>query len=136
MNRCFIFSCFLDNVRSHVTLYLFLLYLCSFLYSALQVQDSHKQSTEETVAHSTEHQPSLEMPQISLKATDPGEHQVRNCGTHNLPFKAVPPRMQLHTRQTLKQTSEERTLVKGNLAVTPLKDLFKTLDPTVSHFRH
>eukprot|EP00064_Thunnus_orientalis_P003753 superscaffoldBa00000319_g3764 len=104
----------------------------------LKTQDSHKKSTEKTVAHWTEHQSSRETPQISLKATDPdvAEHQLRISDSHNFPFKAVLPMTQPHPRQTLKQTSEERTWVKGNMAVTPLKDLFKTLDPTVSHFRH
>ncbi|XP_044202428.1 uncharacterized protein LOC122979220 isoform X2 [Thunnus albacares] len=104
----------------------------------LKTQDSHKKSTEKTVAHWTEHQSSREMPQISLKATDPdvAEHQLRISDSHNFPFKAVLPMTQPHPRQTLKQTSEERTWVKGNMTVTPLKDLFKTLDPAVSHFRH
>ncbi|KAM7418443.1 hypothetical protein PAMA_015862 [Pampus argenteus] len=95
----------------------------------LKALDSHKQSSEKTVTHSTEDQHSRETPQISLKATDPGR-------AGNFEFKAALPMTQPHTRQTLKQTSEERTWVKGNVPVTPLKDLFKTLDPTVSHFRH
>ncbi|XP_044044760.1 uncharacterized protein LOC122872829 isoform X2 [Siniperca chuatsi] len=110
----------------------------------LKTQDSHKKSTEKTVAHSTEHQLMLQTHQISLEATggstlsSPGmtESQVRNSGTHNLPFKPVVPLMQHHTRPRLKHTSEEGKWVNGNVAATPLKDLFKTLDTTVFHFGH
>ncbi|KAM7393611.1 hypothetical protein PAMP_020469 [Pampus punctatissimus] len=90
----------------------------------LKALDSLKQSSEKTVTHSTEDQHSHDTPQISLEATDPGR-------AGNFPFKAM---TQPHTRQ--KQTSAERTWLKGNVPVTPLKDLFKTLDPTVSHFRY
>ncbi|XP_062289699.1 uncharacterized protein LOC133994457 [Scomber scombrus] len=76
----------------------------------LKAQDSHKQSAEKTAAHTT------------------------SC-THSFPIRALPLMSQPHTGQTLKQTSEGRTCVNGNVAVTPLKDLFKTLDPTVFHFR-
>ncbi|XP_073334163.1 uncharacterized protein [Pagrus major] len=103
-----------------------------------ETQDSHKRSTVKSVAHSGEHQPFLQTPQISLEATGwstlscPGttEPKVTDSGTHNLP---VVPLMLHYTRPRLKHTSEEAKCVNGNAAATPLKDLFKTLDTTVVH---
>ncbi|XP_040002027.1 uncharacterized protein LOC120800191 [Xiphias gladius] len=108
----------------------------------LKTQYSQQQSTEKTFAHSTERQPSFQASLISLDATiestlsSPAitEHQVKNSRTHNLPFKPVTQLMQRHTRPRLKNTSEERGCVNGNVAVAPLKDLFKTLDTNVFHF--
>ncbi|XP_070783147.1 uncharacterized protein [Enoplosus armatus] len=83
-------------------------------------------------------------PHISSEAiggstlSSPGmtDSQVRNSGTHDLPFTPVAPPMQHHTRPRLTHTSEEGKWVNGNVAATPLKDLFKTLDTTVFHFGH
>ncbi|XP_071359350.1 mucin-4-like [Trachinotus anak] len=110
----------------------------------LKTQSSHQQSTERTVASSTGCQPSFQTSLISVEsavrsslsspvATEP---QVRQSGTHNLPFKPVVQLMQHHTRPRLRNTSQEEKQVNGNVAVTPLKDLFKTLDTTVFHFGH
>ncbi|XP_035515824.1 uncharacterized protein LOC118326826 [Morone saxatilis] len=106
----------------------------------LETQDSHKPTTEKTVAHSAEHQPSLQTPQILLEGREGStlgrlemtESQMRNSGTHNLPFKPVALLKHRHTRPGPKHTSEEGRLVDGNAAAASLKDLFKTLD-TVSH---
>ncbi|XP_054460403.1 uncharacterized protein LOC129095846 [Anoplopoma fimbria] len=103
-----------------------------------------QQSTEKTVAHSTEHQPSLQTPQIPLDATggsplsSPGttEPKVRNSGTHNMPCKPATSLMQHHTRPRQEHASEEVQRVNGDVVVTPLKDLFKTLETPVFHFGH
>ncbi|XP_036972345.1 uncharacterized protein PB18E9.04c-like isoform X2 [Acanthopagrus latus] len=101
-------------------------------------QDSHKQSTEKSGAHSRQHQPFLWTPQISLEATGwstlscPGtmEFQVRDSSIQNSP---VVPLIEHDTQPRLKNTSEEATCVNGNATATPLKDLFKTLDTSVIH---
>ncbi|XP_035023653.2 uncharacterized protein LOC118116255 isoform X2 [Hippoglossus stenolepis] len=99
-----------------------------------------QQSTEKSVAHSTEHQTSL----ISVEATVGStfsaptrtEPQVRNSGTHNLPFRPVTQLTQHHVRPRLNNSSEEGKWGNGNVSVTPLKDLFKTLDTTVFNVGH
>ncbi|XP_070683864.1 uncharacterized protein [Pempheris klunzingeri] len=111
----------------------------------LKTKDSHKQSTEEAAADSAQHHllspASLQTPQISLET--PGrftlsssgttESQVRDSGAHDLPFK--PALLMHHARPRLKHTPEERELINGDVADTPFKELFKTLDTTVFHPR-
>lgn len=105
-----------------------------------ETQDSHEQSTEET-----EHQPSPQSPQISSEATGGStlsgagmtEAEVRDSDIHTFtPFKPEVPPKQHHTQPRLKHSSEEGKGVNGNMAATPLKDLFKTLDTAVFHFEH
>ncbi|CAB1438840.1 unnamed protein product, partial [Pleuronectes platessa] len=105
---------------------------------------SQQQSTEKSVAHSTEHQPSSQTSLFSVEATARStfsapartEPQVRNSGTHNSPFRPVTQLTQHHVRPSLKNNSEEGKWGNGNLSVTPLKDLFKTLDTTVFNLGH
>ncbi|KAG7238222.1 hypothetical protein INR49_031137 [Caranx melampygus] len=109
-----------------------------------QTQSSDQQFPDKTVPDSTGSQPSSQTPLTSVQATgrsscrNPGTPgpQVRKSGSHNLPFKPVVQLMQHHTQLRLARTSEERKLVNGNVADTPLKDLFKTLDTTVFHLGH
>lgn len=61
------------------------------------------------------------------------EPQVRDPGTHNLPFKPVVPLMPHQIQPSLKHTSEEGKCMDATIAATPLKDLFKTLDSAVLH---
>ncbi|XP_068444613.1 uncharacterized protein [Clinocottus analis] len=106
----------------------------------LQVQ----QSTEKTVAPSTEHQPSPQTPQIPSEATagstlgSPGttELQVRNSGSRKMQFQPVAALKQHHTRSRPKDESEKAPWVKGEVAVKPLKDLFKTFGNSVFPFGH
>ncbi|XP_072234668.1 uncharacterized protein [Leuresthes tenuis] len=101
---------------------------------------SLKRCSETAAEHSAEHRPSSQIPQSSSEAAGapsvsrPGltQSQVRNSGTHTFPFKPVTPLMQHHTRLRAKHTSEEG----GNVALTPFKDLFKTLDTSVFHLGH
>ncbi|XP_023269469.1 uncharacterized protein LOC111660422 [Seriola lalandi dorsalis] len=110
----------------------------------LMTQSSHQQSTEKTVAHSRGRQPSFQTSLISVEAavgstlSSPAttEPQVRKSGTHNLPFKPAVQLMQRHNRQRLKHTLEEGKRENGKVAVTPLKDLFKSLDTSVFHLGH
>ncbi|XP_034398719.1 uncharacterized protein LOC117737128 isoform X2 [Cyclopterus lumpus] len=96
--------------------------------SRLQVQPS----PDNTAAHSTEHQPSLQTPQIPFEGTagsifsSPGttELQVINSGTCNMLGQPVAALKQHHTRSRQKKQA-------GDVAVKPLKDLFQ-----VFHFGH
>ncbi|XP_059185304.1 uncharacterized protein LOC131968432 isoform X2 [Centropristis striata] len=83
-----------------------------------------QQSSEKAVEHPTEHQPAFQSQGVV-------EPEVRNSGTHNLPCK---PLMQHHSQQRQKQSSEEGKSVNGSVVATPLKDLFKTLEPAGFHF--
>ncbi|CAB1444894.1 unnamed protein product [Pleuronectes platessa] len=105
---------------------------------------SQQQSTEKSVAHSTEHQPSSQTSLFSVEATARStfsapartEPQVRNSGTHNSPFRPVTQLTQHHVRPSLKNNSEEGKWGKGKESVTPFKDLFKTLDTNVFNLGH
>ncbi|XP_019940053.2 uncharacterized protein [Paralichthys olivaceus] len=105
---------------------------------------SQEQSAEKSAAHPTEHQPSSQTPLISVEATVGStfsapamtEPQVRSSGTHNLPFRPVTQLMQHHVRPRMKNSSEEGKWENRNVAIPPLKDLFKTLDTTVFNLGH
>ncbi|XP_075308728.1 uncharacterized protein LOC142370165 isoform X2 [Odontesthes bonariensis] len=101
---------------------------------------SLRRCSETAAEHSAEHRPSSQIPKSSsvaagaLTVGGPGLTQSsgRNSGTHTFPFKRVTPLMQHHTRPRAKHASEEG----GNVALTPFKDLFKTLDTSVFHLGH
>ncbi|XP_062243613.1 uncharacterized protein LOC133953620 [Platichthys flesus] len=105
---------------------------------------SQQQSTEKSVAHSTEHQPSSQTSLFSVDATvgstfsPPArtEPQVRNSGRHNSPFKPVTQLTQHHVQPRLKNNSEEGKWGNGKESITPFKDLFKSLDTTVFNLGH
>lgn len=91
-----------------------------------------------------EHQPTPQISQISSEATDlstlssPGmpEPQVKDSGTHNLPFKPMVSLMPRHIQPRMKHKSEEGKCVNAIMAANPLKDLFKSLDTAVFHIGH
>lgn len=64
------------------------------------------------------------------------EPQVRDSGTHSLPLKPVVPLRPHQIHPSLKHTPEEGKCMNANIAATPLKDLFKTLDSAVLHIGH
>ncbi|XP_070838036.1 uncharacterized protein [Chaetodon trifascialis] len=104
-----------------------------------EAPDSREQSTEKA-----EQQPSDRSPHISPEASGGStlggagvtEPQGTDSDTHSSPLNPAVPLKQHHTQPRLKHTSEKGKRVSGSMAVTPLKDLFKTLDTAVFHCGH
>ncbi|XP_062420625.1 uncharacterized protein LOC119218208 isoform X2 [Pungitius pungitius] len=70
----------------------------------------------------------------TLSSSGSADPQVKKCGTHSMPCIPVVPPRQRHARPQRKPASEGAPRVNGDVPVTPLKDLFKTLETTVFHF--
>uniref|UniRef100_UPI003AAE36DA uncharacterized protein n=1 Tax=Centroberyx gerrardi TaxID=166262 RepID=UPI003AAE36DA len=95
----------------------------------LKAHGSHKQSVENP--DPAEPQPSLQTSSETAGGSicrSPGTSrvQVRASDTHRLPVEPTAPLTQ--------SSGQKKKGVNGNVGVTLLKDLFKTLDPTASPF--
>ncbi|XP_029357772.1 flocculation protein FLO11-like isoform X2 [Echeneis naucrates] len=105
----------------------------------LKTPYSHQQLTEKTAPHSSGSPPSVQASVMeatvcsNLNTSAMTEIWVRNSDINNMPFKPV---IQHHPQTRQKMTSEEGKQVNGNLTITPLKNLFKSLDTTVFHLGH
>ncbi|CAI5679039.1 unnamed protein product [Oreochromis niloticus] len=102
---------------------------------------SSSRPTVKASARSTDDQLSFQTPQNSSEVTagptlsSPGvtEPQVRNSGTHKLPLEPATPEINHHTDPRETHCSRKEKRGRGRVGVTPLKDLFKTLDSAVFH---
>ncbi|XP_029004253.1 uncharacterized protein LOC114854197 [Betta splendens] len=101
-------------------------------------QKNHQSCSEKLDAHSVKPQPFLQTPRTSLEAAggsslcSPATFKpvVGSSGTSSSPSGVATPAVQHHTPSAPRRGR----CVDGHEAVTPLKDLFKTLDTTVFHF--
>lgn len=75
-------------------------------------------------------QKAMAEPHPSLRS----QTQVSTPGLHNLPIQSMAPLTRPHTNLALKAKSRKTMSESGNVGATPLKDLFKTFDPTASPF--
>ncbi|CAI5679034.1 unnamed protein product [Oreochromis niloticus] len=106
-----------------------------------KVPTSSSRPTVKASARSTDDQLSFQTPQNSSEVTagptlsSPGvtEPQVRNSGTHKLPLEPATPEINHHTDPRETHCSRKEKRGRGRVGVTPLKDLFKTLDSAVFH---
>lgn len=102
---------------------------------------SSSRPTVKASARSTDDQLSFQSPQNYSEVTagptlsSPGvtEPQVRNSGTHKLPLEPATPEINHHTAPRETHCSRKEKRGRGKVGVTPLKDLFKTLDSAVFH---
>ncbi|XP_063331605.1 uncharacterized protein LOC134628773 isoform X1 [Pelmatolapia mariae] len=102
---------------------------------------SSSRPTVKASARSTDDQLSFQTPQNYSEVTagptlsSPGvtEPQVRNSGTHKLPLEPATPEINHHTDPRETHCSRKEKRGRGKVGVTPLKDLFKTLDSAVFH---
>ncbi|XP_062304512.1 uncharacterized protein LOC134008939 [Osmerus eperlanus] len=94
---------------------------------------TEEDDTKSPVGNSVTEEPSLQDSISHEAVVEPRQAQVGAPGFHSLPIQALALLTRPHTNGAQKALSRQ-TRNESNVSTTPLKDLFKTFDPTASPF--